>query len=148
MPLQLPTRREQRARAFLRMLGEDVALTDLTQIAAVRVFYEEACIEEWQALYAGLLREERDWFIQTAQGAALERRIADFGLARPAAQVASGYVTLTVSADGTVIPAGTALETAPTDGTEPKRYAVLANPDIPGGAWTLNQPGGRVRIAA
>lgn len=149
MPLVRPTRREQRDRAVLRMLGADVALSDLTQISVFRILYEEAFIEEWQALWDGLEGAVRSWYIDPrgATGADLDRRLNDFGIERPAARAASGALTVTVEADGVVIPAGAAVETA-TAGTEPTRYTVLPNPDAADGAWLLDQPGGTVRIAA
>lgn len=136
MTLRVPTGQEIRNRIVLRMLGMDVPLTDLTQIAAVRIFIEEAIVEEVLRLYDGLVRAQRDWFIQTAAAAALERRLADFGLTRPAAVIARGTVLITTDAVATV-PAGTQLETEPTDGAAPKAYLVDANPDMPDGRWVV-----------
>lgn len=148
MPLRIPTLRELRERTILRLIGRNVALTDFTLISTVRILFEEAYFPEWKKLWAGLERSLRDWFVQSASGAALDRRLADYDLERPPARAAAGWLTVTVGSGTATVPAGAAVETNATDGTDPKRYAVAANPDTADGSWPLVAPGGLVRIVA
>lgn len=149
MAIGAPTLRLLRSRTFLRILSRLAPLTDLTTIAVVRILFEEGFFPEWLKLWAGLTRAaDRDYFIQTATGAVLDRRIADYGLVRPAARAASGWLTVSVDSGTTTVPAGVAVETLSTDGADPKRYAVAANPDTADGSWSIAAPGGQVRIVA
>jgi uncharacterized phage protein gp47/JayE len=149
MPLETPTLQEIRDRTIVRMLAADVPLSDFTVISALRILLEEGLFPEFLTLYAGLVRDQRDWFIQTATGAALDRRLADYGLARPAAAAANGVLTVNVDAD-VEIPAGTIVRTVPPTGTESKRYRVDANPATLSGAWPITGAAGsgQVRIVA
>lgn len=136
MTLRIPTAAEIRNRIFLRILSQDVPLTDLTQIAAARVFIEEGMVEEFVRLYDALLRAQLDWFINDATGAALDRRLADYGLSRPAAVAARGFLLVTVDM-GVDIPAGVQVETVSTGGGDPIRFLVEANPDVADGRWPI-----------
>lgn len=142
MPLKVPTRDELIGRAAFRLAGRNIALTDLTPISALRILIEELHAEEFLALWAAIVEAaEQDWFIQKATGTALERRLADFNVAWPEAATAYGSVEVTVT--GTVvIPAGVTVRTAPEDGSAPKVYQVIANPDnLLDGSWSITDAG-------
>ena len=134
--IRVPTRREIVDPMVVRMLARNMPVSDLTVASATRILIEECFAEEFIALYLGIAQEEKDWLIATASGAALDRRLADFGLTRPPAEFARGLLQVDVSEPATITP-GTQVETAPTDGSEPKRYVVEANPDDPAGAWVI-----------
>lgn len=149
MPLEVPTLDEIERRSTIRMLGADVPLSDFVIISATRIFLREGVFPEFMSLYAGLTRQQRDWYTQTATGAALERRLADYGIVRPAAAAASGVITVTVDID-VEIPAGTIVRTVPPSGAQPKRYQVQSNPETSNGAWPITEVAGSgtVKIAA
>lgn len=137
MPLQIPTREEIVNRTFLRMLGRDVSLSDLTLVAVVRILLEEMVVEEFLRLYAGLSRDQQQWFITTATAANLDRRLADFGLSRQPARAATGFVRISNTQDEafTITPT-TVYRTEPDVTGAIKRYRVLPNPDNPPtGVW-------------
>lgn len=127
MPLEAVTRGEIVDRIMVRILGRDAALTDFTVISTLRIIVEEAIAEEFAALNDGLVRAQRRRFIDTAEGADLDRLLADFGLTRPAAIAAYGNCTFTVS-QASVVPQGAIVRT-----TAGQQYRVLRNP-IPDGA--------------
>ncbi len=138
MPLNIPTAAEQRNRVILRMLARDVALTDLTQGSVLRILLEEMGIEEFQRLYAGLDRDQRQWFINSAEAEHLDRRVADFGLIRHPARAATGFLKISNTAAQVIsIQPGTIYRTQPDSTDAVKRYQVLPNPDDPvDGVWT------------
>lgn len=144
MPLQIPTRDAQRDRIVLRMLARqggaevprDVRLTDLTTISVLRILLEEVFIEEFQALYAGVFRQQRNWFIDTAEGADLERRLADYGLTREAARAATGFLRVSnLSSQAFSVSPGTVYRTEADAAGNVKRYSVLPNPDTASGVY-------------
>lgn len=135
---KVPTKREIVARTVFRAAGRNIALTDLTTISTWRILLEECIVEELLALHEGLAREHDQWFINSATGANLDRRLADFGVSRPGPFPASGTVKITAISPGPTVtlPAGAVVRTAPTDGSDPKRFALRANPDTAGGEWS------------
>lgn len=140
MPLQIPTREEIVNRTVLRMLGRDVALTDLTQASVLRIILEEMVVEEFLRLYAGLARDHRQKFINSATGADLARLIADFGLGPLPARAATGFVRVSNDDNAAFqVTPGTIYRTAPDVTGATKRYQVLPNPDnLPTGTWVAN----------
>ncbi len=137
MPQVSPTRDEIRNRIVLRMLGRDVPLTDLTQAAVMRIMLEEMVVEEFLRLYAGLARDHRQWFINTATAGNLDRRLADFGLTREPPRAGTGFVRASnTDAESFSIAAGTVYRTNPDAAGTVRRFQVLPNPDnLPGGSW-------------
>lgn len=140
MPVEFATKQDIVDRIVLRLIGRSIPLTDLTDISTVRILIEEMIAEELATLNAGLARSVRRWFVQTATGADLDRRLADYGLVRPGAVAAYGQVAVAV-ADETLVAAGTVVRTEPSDGGTPRRYRVAANPepanDEPGASWKV-----------
>ena len=126
MPVNAPTLRDIERRLVLRLGGELVPVTDLTPISVARQLIR-AWVEEYGALWRGLVESQNQWFLQTASGDDLDRRLADFGIeTRPGSARAYGLASITTSADINLTP-GTVLRTVPTDGTNPKRYQVKPN---------------------
>lgn len=130
------TRRDIVNRVTLRLLGRNVALTDLTTISNLRILLE-SILEEFALLHAGIPRWVRRWYVQTAPATYLDRRLADYGLTRPGPQAAYGQVSVTV--DGTtLVSAGTMLRT---DSDTPQRFRVAPNPaprnDELGNSWLV-----------
>lgn len=143
MPLNIPTSEELVARIALRIGGESVPLTDLSTIGVARQFIQLGMVEEYMGLWAGLAQAaDRDWFVQTAEGSALDRRIADFGVSRPSAQKAYGFLTVqTEPAETLVIPAGgLVVRTNPATG-DPVKFVARANENSPDGSWTIIEIG-------
>lgn len=141
MPLDVPTPREIESRIVLRLAGRAVPLTDLTPVSVTRMLIRSMVVEEFAALWRGLAEASREWFIDTATGDRLDRRLADFGLSRPGAVPGVGTVTVTVD-DAIDLPAGTIFRTAPSDGSTPKRYRVASNTtpsgeDLSDGSWHI-----------
>lgn len=142
MPLDVPTIREIERRIVLRLAGNAVPLTDLSAISVTRQLIQAMATPEYAALWRGLAEAHRDWFITTARGDALDRRLADFGLTRPPAVAASGFVTISTSGE-TIVPAGTVLSTVPGASGDAKRYQVRFNgspiaADPGDGGWYVN----------
>lgn len=126
MPLDIPSIGDLERRIVFRLAGQAVPLTDMAPMSVTRMLIRAMAIEEFMALWRGLAESQRDWFVQTARGEALDRRLADFGVSRPGSVAASGYVTVAVSAP-VVIPAGTVFSTEPADGSAPVRFAARFN---------------------
>lgn len=133
MSISISTAKDIRDRIFIRMAGRGLPLTDHTQISALRILLEEAIVEEFASLHAGLGQAAAAWFIMdpSCRGDDLRRRLRDYKAPIPTAQPAYGMVSIVVSADTDVSP-DTILRTDPTDGSPPKRYQVAVNtlPDI------------------
>lgn len=123
MPVYAPTATEIEQRIVLRLLGGQIPLTDLTDISTLRQLVRGMIVDEYASLWRGLVESQRDWFIGTAAGAALDRRLADYGLTRPGAVDAYGSVQVTVS-QASSLAAGAVFRTDPDDGSAPKRYRV------------------------
>lgn len=140
MPLEVPTEQQIERRIWLRALGKNIPITDLTRASVARMLFADMIIPELIELWTGLARATERWFIQTATGEDLDRRLRDFGFEREQARPAVGQVRITVDQD-VVIPAGTVLQTQPSAG-EPKRYTVDANPDSDDGSWTVTAAAG------
>jgi hypothetical protein len=128
----------------LRLAGAMVALTDLVPIAVLRQLLE-AIADEIADLNAGLIEAINGWYLQTAQGADLTRRLADYGdIPFPTAEPAyNTALIVTVSAPTDVQP-GILVQTNPLDGSTPKQYqvAVNSNPDanvgdLGDGSWHI-----------
>lgn len=140
-----PTQRDLEGRAFFRIAGRQVPLTDFTTIAVVRAIMGCIVHPEILSLWAGLIRSLESWYIQTATGDALKRRIADFGLTTfPGPTAAYGQLQVTVES-AINLAADTIVRTDPTDGTQPRRYSVQPNPDPDAGqnegdgSWRINE---------
>ena len=135
MPLSVPTKSELLRRIYLRLSGKSIPITDMTTISAMRIFLEEAILEEILDLYAGVVSELQAWFIQSATGADLDRRLADYNFARVPGNRANGTVSFTAAGGDASVPAGTLLRRIGDDSTQ---FAVQPNP-LPGsnGAWPV-----------
>lgn len=146
MALQVPSKRSMVGRAVLRVLGRTKALSDFTIIANVRIIIEEFIFEPLLELWAGLTRSVDQWYLTSATGLNLRRRLADFDFVPPPALRASGQLVLLGDADMLVIP-GTAFVTEPAAGstTAPVRFLADAPP---GGApaWLIPAAGGTVTV--
>lgn len=150
MPLRTPTKREIVERIVLHVLGRGSPLSDFTTISNLRILLEEMVGEEFLRLYAGLAADFREWFLQTATGENLDRRLADYGVSRPAAIAASGTVLFTATVDATVpvlVPRGTRVRTQPAGAAPPLTYSVVANPERVDGAWVIDYAGSGVEAA-
>lgn len=138
MPFAPPTKTSWLSRIYLRLAGQSIPLTDMTTISSTRIFVEEALIEEFLDLYAGVARELRDWYFTTAVGDALTRRLADFGpniplpVALPAVSVGRFHAT----AD-TAVPAGLAVRVTAVTGQPLLRYLTQRNPSTSDGSWPV-----------
>lgn len=137
MPLEIPTPEDIAARLQYRVAGRTIAVTDLLPIATARIIPEEMIVPEVFGLWAGLVQGMTDWYLDSARGAALDRRLADFGLSRPGGTTAYGTVHLTVSAPSSIAQ-GAVLQTAPADPALPtKQYAVRADTVLPTGTTAV-----------
>lgn len=141
MPLNVPTLREISKRVVIRARGNAIPLSDLNPGSVLRILinaFAEGILELWYAL----VRMNRAYFIDTATGADLDRRLADFGLVRPQGAIATGTLTVLTTGDATIT-AGSIVQTV----TSPLvRYAISANPDTTDGSWALGIGGGEVKI--
>lgn len=138
MPVMIPTAEEIEQRIYVRMQGRNVPLTDLSPISVLRILVREMAVEEYMRLWLGLLKMHEGSFIQTATGADLDRKLADYGLVRPGPTKATGYVRLVAGAGSQLILPGTVLKTMPLDPEEPvRRYAVQRNPETEHGEWNV-----------
>ncbi|GEM_PF-4208254 len=139
MPLEIPTADEIEQRIFLRMMGEEIPLTDLTTISVARILIRSMVVEEMSRIWTGLGIVQDAYFLDTASGEDLDRRMADYDLTRPAAVRASGTVAVTATGAGATVDKGVVFKTNPTDPTVPvKRYSVTANPDESDGSWPIS----------
>jgi len=128
MTLVAPTQRDIVRRIQMRLLGDPVAVTDLTLISTLRILIEQMYGPEFFLLWAGLVRAQTEWFIQSATGDNLRRRLRDFNMPDlPGPSAAYGPVEVTTDA-ATNIPVGTILRTDPTDPSARKQYRVVSNP--------------------
>lgn len=135
----IPTASEIERRMWFRMLGQNIPYTDLSVIAALRIFMREAMVEEFVALWNGLSRSTRAWFFQTATGDELDRRLRDFGLTRPSDGTGTGELTVGADSSGATVPSGTIAKTSPSDpDIAVQRYVVRANPDTVDGSWAIS----------
>lgn len=150
---QFLTRSEtQIARDIENALIAQTRLSDLSPASVLAMLAREAIAPEVASLYDAGLAINDAFFIQRSacSGAALDRRIADFGLARQPATVAYGVVRFYrahgTAAQGT-IPTGTRLAARTADG-ELIEFTVRgpvpagANPDV------VTAPEGDVILAA
>jgi len=145
MPLTIPSARDIENRIHFRLAGGIVPLTDLTLIAVLRQLVRAAFVEEFASLWAGIARALDQWYVATATGADLRRRLLDFDTPIPDPQNAYGRVVITASAPIDV-PPGFIVRTNPQDGvTEAKRYTVRRNDspdltvgDLGDGSWHVD----------
>jgi len=150
MPLRTPTKREIVERIVLHVLGRGSPLSDFTTISNLRILLEEMVGEELLRLYAGLAADFRQWFLQTATGENLDRRLADYGVSRPGAVAASGTVLFSATVDASVpvvVPAGTRVRTQPVVGAPALTYSVVANPARVDGAWLIDYAGSGIEAS-
>lgn len=116
------------------MEGRAVPVTDLTPIGAMRIFLEEALIDEFLDLYAGTVSELNEWYLKTSSDP--RRRLADYGFEPAPAQFATGIARFTVTADS-IIPPGLLVRRAALSGdTTLLKYAVMPNPQNSAG-WPI-----------
>lgn len=128
MPLDILTRKEIAERMILRMLGRNINVTDLTPISNARIIMESFA-DEFASLHASIAKAQNSFFINTATGADLDRRLLDYGLTRPSGDPASGVVTVIVSEDS-VVPAGATFRNS-----AGVSYVVQGSSDRDDGAW-------------
>lgn len=142
MAVQFPSPREIENRIVTRIMGRRMPLTDYTPIAVIRMLVRAMIVEEYASLWRGLAEAQTDWFVQSARGAVLDRRLADYGLTRPGGTIAYGRLLVTVTT-ATNLQAGLIVITDPQDGSEPKKYRVRQNAspeagDLGDGSWNIN----------
>jgi len=146
MPLRVRTKREIVGDCTLRVRGRQAKVSDFTAISNTRIIIEEVHGEEFASLNAGLQEDFNRWFIQTATGENLDRRLADYGVDRPPAIAGTGKVMFTAGTTVPIsIPPGTVVRTQPGDGAATKRYRVIPN-TAPGtdGLWVISHPSGSI----
>lgn len=118
-----------------RALGRNIAITDLTPISTMRIL-TEAMGEEFARLWEALAIAQDESL--NPVGAELDRRIDPTLAVRPAAERATGVITMTATADGCTVRTSDTLTTNPTDGSTPIQFGVTKNPDSADGTWTIS----------
>lgn len=107
------------------MIAQTRTLSDLARTSSMSVLSRNVLAPEFATLHAAGLQAQEFFYVQSCSGAALDRRLADFGLARRAAARSYGGVTFTrvAQADGgnnaveVTIPVGYTVSARAIDGT-------------------------------
>lgn len=135
--LKVPSLGEISRRVVVRMRGNAIPLSDFSPASVLRILinaFAESVLELWYAVAA----IRRSYYLDTATGPDLDRRMADFGIVRSIARPAGGLVRVeraTIIIGTTpFIEAGTIVRTS----REPlKRYKAARNPASSTGEWSL-----------
>lgn len=138
MSYQPASAREIEQRITLRIAGQVIPLTDLTEISTLKQLIKLMAVEEFAALHRGLAEAVSRWHLDSATGTDLERRIADFGVTRPGPQQAYGILSIAVT-QPTDVPAGAIFQTV-----SGRTYAARFNSspeaglgDVGDGSWHI-----------
>lgn len=136
------------------LIAQTLSVSDLSPASILSVFARAVFAREMSALYLAGLRWQEAVYVQSAAGAALDRRLADFGLTRPAAAKSHGRVTFSrlPEAEGgdpnaaVVIPAGYEVSARDEDGalitfTVRDQVTIVAGTDTAAGLVDCAQTG-------
>lgn len=103
------------------LIAQTLDLSDLSPASVLAVLARGAIAPELAELYLAALQHAEGYYIQTASGEQLDRRLADAGLERPAARAATGRVRFERTAGSTgdvVVAEGYTVTAVDLDGEE------------------------------
>lgn len=138
------------------LIAQSRTLTDMAPASVLSIFARGLFAPEMAQLYAAMLRQAEGFYVTTASGAALDRRLADFGLERGAVAAAFGAVRfsrLAGSAGNVVIPVGYRVGAFDLDGntiefTTEAQATIVGNDDFVDAQVVASQSGAQGNVGA
>ena len=118
------------------MVAQSLQLSDLSRHSILSIMARGAWAPELSELYSAGLQIAEGYYIQTASGSGLDRRLADFGLSRPEEVAAYGQIRFIRSGGSSgdvMIPQGYTVAATDAEGN-PIEYATDAETVIPDGS--------------